>query len=80
MQAQRDYNKQLLAQVRFTGGETHPYGHQVAMPINVDMSPQAVRARNQRLNEMNQRLAAVKRKGKPSYRQRQKNARAAAGR
>lgn len=65
-------------QVRFTGNEgLYPGGSYVQVPMNLDISPAAVRNRNQRQQLMLQQYAAAKRKGKPSYRQRQKNARLA---
>jgi len=50
------------------------------VPINLKMTPSAIRERKQRQLEMNNQLARVKRGNKPSYRQRQKNGRKAAGR
>jgi hypothetical protein len=71
MATSRNINRQL-----FVPTQTYL---DTAYTVNVDMSPQAVRERKQRLLEMNNRLAEAKRKGKPSYRQRQRNARAAKG-
>lgn len=85
LDTQRAMNRQLWQgggtmrrpPVRFSGSEAIPDNQMYVMPINVDMRPEAVRARKQRVLEMNNRLAAVKRGNKPSYRQRQKNAKAA---
>lgn len=63
--------------IRIVGSGAQKPGTMFTMPANVDMSPTAVRMRKQRQNEMMQRVAQLKRGNKPSYRQRQRNARAA---
>lgn len=73
-----DLRRQMNRQV-FSDGK-HIFGPSYAqIPIRVEMTPAAIRARKQRQLEMMQLVARTKRGNKPSYRQRQKNARAARG-
>jgi len=72
MAARLDMSNALNRQI-YSGGLYH-------IPINLKMTPSAIRERKQRQLEMNNQLARVKRGNKPSYRQRQKNGRKAAGR
>lgn len=84
--ARERWKKDMQRQVMWPDGTTHTVGSgaqrpgaMFTMPILVDDSPTATRERKRRQAEMMNRVAQLKRKGKPSYRQRQRNARAARG-
>lgn len=89
---QRQMNRQLTQQARFSGGEANtaflaPRGtHYSTFPMSVQVNPSLASenmiyasnpAHRARTEEMMQNYAKMKRKGKPSYRQRQKNAKVA---